>query len=353
MFTRARLAGLWILGSVISPAELEHLDDYSLAIDGDAGGTYAPSAAIVIGGSGVTLSGANHHVSGTLTVDNFALISIADGGTVKADGSGGADITLSVVSNVATLSVGSGAVAKILAGGALDVYGSLTLKNTSGPGSITAENNTTITLASGATLTAASGSTVNLTGTTNVRGAAVIKASGGPGTYTLEATCTEYLSGETQHLAPSTDIYLAGSASSGSHEDNRTITRKGLTTLSGSSARTAYRENAAAPDSDSDMTVAYDRYSLPTTQAADRVYTVRHTGTVPTPGQRLLVSRMNPSTPSAFKAEIKREDGTIIFTFYASREGFVWLEWNSLAWVPIMSSQYATGTNSGIYGDVW
>lgn len=332
MFTRARLAGLWILGSVISPAELEHLDDYSLAIDGDAGGTYAPTTAIVIGGSGVTLSGANHHVSGTLTVDSLAVISVASGGSIT---------------------VTSGGLAKILAGGELDVYGTLTLKNTSGPGSIVAENNTTITLASGAALTASSGSTVNLTGTTNVRGAAVIKASGGPGTYTLEATCTEYLSGETQHLATATDVYLAGSASSGSHEDNRTITRQGLTTLSGSSARTAYRANAAAPDSDSDMTVAYDRYSLPTTQAADRVYTVRHTGTVPTTAQRIIISRMNPSTPSAFKAEIKREDGTVIFTFYASREGFVWLEWNGLAWVPIMSSQYATGTNSGIYGDVW
>ena len=116
MFTRARLAGLWILGSVISPAELEHLDDYSLAIDGDGGGTYAPSTAIVIGGSGVTLAGTDHHVSGTLTVDNLAVISIASGGSIKAEGSGTADITLATVANVGTLTVGSGAVVKIQAG---------------------------------------------------------------------------------------------------------------------------------------------------------------------------------------------------------------------------------------------
>lgn len=238
---------------------------------------------------------------------------------------------------------------------AIDVNGPMTFKQAPGgaPGSAQWENGASATFLSGSTITLASGATANLTGTTNVRGAFVIKASGGPGTYTLENTCTEYLSGETQHLAVSTDVYLAGSASSGSHTDSRTITRQGLTTQSGTSARTAYRANAAAPDSDSDMTVDYDRYSLPTTQAADRVYTVRHTGTVPTTGQRIIVSRMNPATPSAFKADIKREDGTILFTFYASREGFVWLEWNSLAWVPIMSSQYATGTNSGIYGDVW
>ena len=151
MFTRARLAGLWILGSVISPAELEHLDDYSLAIDGATGGTYAPSTAIVIGGSGVTLSGANHHLSGTLTIDSLAVITIATGGSIKAEGTGSADITLATVADVGTLTVGSGAVLKINSGGALDVYGSLTLKNTSGPGSIAAETGTTITLASTAT----------------------------------------------------------------------------------------------------------------------------------------------------------------------------------------------------------
>lgn len=211
MFTRARLAGLWILGSVISPAELEHLDDYSLAIDGDGGGTYAPSTAIVIGGSGVTLSGANHHVSGTLTVDNLAVISIASGGSIKAEGSGTADITLATVSNVGTLTVGSGAVVKINSGGALDVYGSLTLKNTSGPGSITAEQNTTVTLASGATMTAASGSTVNLAGSTAVRGAMAIKSSGGPGSLTIENGTTNPVAGLVSFVSLSELRFASGS----------------------------------------------------------------------------------------------------------------------------------------------
>mgnify|MGYP000122525934 FL=1 len=348
MFTRARAPGLWILGSVVSPAELEHLDDYSLAIDGDAGGTYAPSAAIVIGGSGVTFSGANHHVSGTLTVDNLAVISIADGGTVKAEGSGGADITLSVVSNVATMSVGSGAVAKILAGGALDVYGALTLKDTSGPGSITAEDHTTITLASGATLAAASGSTVSLTGTTDVRGNLTLKASGGPGALIQEAGTTTTLNGSTAVGAAATITYATGATIAGLQ------TRTGGVLKSGSAARTIHRPAALLADADADVTVASDTVRVRQTITATHVYTLRHTGTVPQAGERINAYRSGTTLPSAtYAAQFKREDGTEVFTFYALKQGWATFEFDGSDWQLIAWAQFDAADLSGSYGDVW
>ncbi len=144
-FTRARLAGLWIFGSVIDPGEIEHIDDYYYAID-SRGGTYAPAGIITIGGLGLTLTGTGHHLGGTLTVDSLAQITIATGGTIKAEGTGTADIALKVVAGVALLDVESGAAARIKSGAGLDVFGSLTLKNASGPGSLTAESGTTIAL---------------------------------------------------------------------------------------------------------------------------------------------------------------------------------------------------------------
>jgi hypothetical protein len=162
---------MWILGSVVDPEEFEGLDrDRALAIDG-RGGTYEPTDPLVIGGDGLDLSGTNHVVSGKLTVASLALISIADGGEIKAEGASDADIRLRVVSNVARLEVGSGAVVQVKAGAALDVHGSLTLKQTSGPGSLTAESGTSITLADGSTLTAADGSQVYLNGDTEIGGA--------------------------------------------------------------------------------------------------------------------------------------------------------------------------------------
>lgn len=179
MFARERLPGFWIFGSVVDPEEFEGIDrDKALAIDGSGGGSYALTAPLVLGGSGVDLLGNNHVVSGKLTVQSLALISLADGAEIKAEGTGDADIRLRVVSSVARLEVGSGAVVQVKSGGALDVHGSLTLKNASGPGSITAEDGTTITMLDGSTLTAASGSTVNLNGATSIGGTATVPDGG-------------------------------------------------------------------------------------------------------------------------------------------------------------------------------
>jgi hypothetical protein len=56
-FTRVRTTGMWTV-SVLDPTELEKFDaNQFAAINGDAGGTWAPSAVITIGGSGIALTG--------------------------------------------------------------------------------------------------------------------------------------------------------------------------------------------------------------------------------------------------------------------------------------------------------
>ncbi len=353
MFTRARPPGLWILGSVISPAELEHLDNYYGALD-SAGGTYALGAALILGGAGVTLSGTSHHVAGTLTVDNLALISIANGGSIKAEGTGSADITLAVVTNVATLTVGSGAVAKILAGGALDVYGSLTLKDASGPGSITAEDNTSITLLDGSTLTAAAGSTVNLTGATVVRGSLTIKDSGGPGSLVIETGTTSQNAGTIQHLATSINSYTSGAEETGTVTDARATSRTGKTTRTGAGAREARRTARLLADASEDVTVADDSVRVRQTMTGIHVYTLRHTGTVPTAGERIHSYRSGTTTPSAHGATFVREDSTVVFSYAASKQGFATFEFDGSDWQLVGPwGLYSSGDNSGSYGDVW
>ena len=57
-FPRIRAPGLWVLGSVIAPAEMEEFDQHQFqAVDGYGGGAYAPTARLVIGGAGVDFTG--------------------------------------------------------------------------------------------------------------------------------------------------------------------------------------------------------------------------------------------------------------------------------------------------------
>jgi hypothetical protein len=56
-FTRANVAG-WATGEVLTTTQMNQLDlDHSRAVDGNAGGTYTPSAAIIINGSGIEFAG--------------------------------------------------------------------------------------------------------------------------------------------------------------------------------------------------------------------------------------------------------------------------------------------------------
>jgi len=202
------------------------------AINGDEGGTWAPSSFIVVGGSGFSLTGTGHQIaaSARLTVQSTGEIRVANGGLMRLDGSGG-DILMKVASNIATIEVESGAVVQVNAGGALDVYGSATFKS-GGTGQW--ESGSNATFLSGSTFTLASGATANLTGSTLVRGTLTIKASGGPGSLVIEAGTTNPFAGLIQLLSTSELRFTAGSALTGTIEvsgDTSSITLKDGMTL--------------------------------------------------------------------------------------------------------------------------
>lgn len=111
----------------------------------DGGATYNPTDPVVIGGSGL-------HCSGTgWAVLSSARLTINNGGTIRADGTSG-DIDLKVTGGTALLDAGNGTAIRVLSGGSLDVFGTATLKNTSGPGALVMEANTTMTVNSAATI---------------------------------------------------------------------------------------------------------------------------------------------------------------------------------------------------------
>ena len=239
---------------------------------------------------------------------------------------------------------------------AVDVRGPLSFKaGTAGaPGSAQWESGTSATFLSGSSLTLASGATMALTGNTTVRGSLTIKASGGPGSLVIEAGTTNQLAGTLQILSTAIVSHTAGSQLTGTTEDARTTTRSGATTrtarttLSGATARTAHRAVEVLADADADMTVAFDRYELPTTQAANRVFTLRHTGTVPVIGERIRVTRIFTGAPSAYTAKMVREDATILFSFYNSMAGDAEFEYTAGGWKPIAGYQTLV-TSSGFY----
>ena len=233
---------------------------------------------------------------------------------------------------------------------AVDVRGPVTFKaSPSGaPGSFAVESGASGTWQSGSTLTIASGATLNLTGSGYVRGQLTIKASGGPGSLTIESGTTNPCAGLFYVLTGGELRFQSGATVTGTVTDSTTRTRTGLTTMSGTGARVAHREVVQLTDADADLTVEADRYDLPATQAANRVYTLRHTGVVPTIGQRIRVTRIPTAAPSAHTAKMVREDSTIVFSFYNSKMGEAEFEYTSGGWKPIAGYQ-TDAAASGFY----
>lgn len=332
-FSKANSAG-WAVNERLTSVQMNALDGDHVKAPNlvDGGATYSPTDPVIVAGAGIHVSGTGWRVlsAANLIVNTGGFITIGSGGT-------------------ATLRVLSGALAQIQAGGALDVAGSLTLKTT-GAGSFTAETGTTATWNSGSTATFATGSTVNLSGTTNVRGAVTFKstANGGPGSLVFESDASALISSTAITWAgTSVQTYVAGATVAGVH------TRTGRTTYSGSSARNQYRSILAlSASADGDITVATDRAKIPLVLTGNRLYTLRHTGTVPTEGERLYVYRTGTTAPSAHTAKIITEGSLILFSFYNSRQGFAEFEFNGASWECVGGFQSVVGT-SGYYDDAW
>ena len=323
------------------------IDQCYASINGDAGGTWAPLAFITIGGAGLQLTGTGHRIaaSARLNVESTGEIRLKNGALLLADGSAG-DIRLEVDSNVAKLTAQTGSLITLDFGGAFDVAGGVAVKNT---GIITWESSGSAIFSSGAILTAASGSTVNLSGTTNVRGAFVLKASGGPGSFTQEAGTTALFQGDTVFSGASSITYNSGA------EVNGLITRKGTEVRDGATARTAKRPTVTlSASANEDVTVEADDYRVPQTLTGSRTYTVRHTGTVPREGEEIWLYRTGTTTPSAHTALFVREDSTVIAAFFNSRQGWFRLKFDGTGWQCVGGGQYASGdTGCGYYDNVW
>lgn len=208
------LPAVWVPG----PVEYELLWDQLFAsVNGDAGGTWAPSGFVTFGGAGLRLAGTGHELqasSGRLTVQEGAEIRLADTASgfalpkIRVDGSSGA-ITLYVEAHASKLDVESGALLQVYNGGFLNISGAITLIG-SGPGTFTAQSGTTTTFNAG--------STVNFAGTANnVTGTLKIKSGG---SLTVE-------SGGTISCASGSTLTSAGSA-----------TLSGTNTLSGNTSVT-------------------------------------------------------------------------------------------------------------------
>lgn len=144
--TRIRTAGNWTTNSTVLQAEFEALDQAQFeAINGDDGGTWAPSAAIIIGGSGLQVTGDfassgafEHSGAGTASFQG-ALVEIlsADfqigcpatfGDAAVFDGTVTCNTTFTANANV---NLGNGAGDLVTVAGTLDVNTALNVDGTS------------------------------------------------------------------------------------------------------------------------------------------------------------------------------------------------------------------------------
>jgi len=125
----------WAVGTVVDPAEFDALDEGQfVSINGDDGGTWAPSAAISIGGSGLELTGAGHLVAegGTLTIKGTLATSASfvprrislNGATGDLDVNSGGDLNIRAGGGIF---LESGALAWHYSGSTVNQLGTLTV----------------------------------------------------------------------------------------------------------------------------------------------------------------------------------------------------------------------------------
>jgi hypothetical protein len=218
-----------------APGETEYellWDQLYGSINGDTGGTWAPTDFVRVGGSGFSFAGTGHEVasSARITIQTLGEIRTANGGLIRLDGSG-SNIDLKVSSNIPIIEVGSTGRIDLLLGGALDAYGTVTFKNTSGPGAAVWQNNTTATFQSGAVATFANGAELELASgsTVDLSGQMTVGSSGGitiasSGAIVGQSGSSVALSG-TNVLS---SLALVGASTWPTLNTARTVTRPGV-----------------------------------------------------------------------------------------------------------------------------
>ena len=124
-FSRARFPGTWTAGSSVSPGEFEHIDDYAYAIDGKDGGTYAPSALLTIGGTGVDIT-APFNAPDAQVIDVWSTLSIRGGATLSVLGTETVSGTFGLLSG-SFMTVHSGATITLNATSTLNSSGAINI----------------------------------------------------------------------------------------------------------------------------------------------------------------------------------------------------------------------------------
>lgn len=248
--------GVVPFGYVVPSAEwASTLAQLFKAVNGDEGGTWAPSSFLTIGGSGLQLTGTAHTLaaSARLNVESAAEIRLKNGALLKADGSVG-DIRLEVLTNVATLTAQAASVVNL--DGTTNVKGDVTFKST-GPATLALETGVTATWQSGASATFQDGSTATFGGTVVFSATAAITLQTGAtltaqntvvGTWNGPWTCgsTLAVTGAStfsstvtcnSSLAVGTNATIAGNAGiTGNATVGGTLGVTGATTLAGAAA---------------------------------------------------------------------------------------------------------------------
>lgn len=160
---RIRDPGLWVPGSVVLQEEFEAIDEIRpWLINADAGSSHAPTTQIVLGGSGLRVSGpsrldgitfAELAAGGRFNVVNDSVLHVAGGaigGSIALDAGGVVPARIDLASGT-SVRVASGGFLDVRAGASVDVTGALVLKTGAPGGGMTAETGSVITLDAGST----------------------------------------------------------------------------------------------------------------------------------------------------------------------------------------------------------
>jgi hypothetical protein len=114
--------GAWAAGTIVTQGEFWSIDESIYkSINGDDGGTWAPAAAVEIGGAGITMAGTNHEVTGTLSIESGAELTF-DGGSLTGVVAGNPQATgtwtfQTQITMAGTLQSGGGTISGTWAGG--------------------------------------------------------------------------------------------------------------------------------------------------------------------------------------------------------------------------------------------
>lgn len=157
-FDYTRPGGIWSGSNVVTTAELEDLDSKTeRAINGDEGGTWAPSAVITIGGSGLEVSG-DFEANGNSILTSCQGITMAAGSSIDVPATATIDVVGDInIDSAGNLNVLSGGEIEVRSGGLFEM-----LAGSSGEimGDVDFESGSTCEFKSGSGLSTAAGATV-------------------------------------------------------------------------------------------------------------------------------------------------------------------------------------------------